>query len=1111
MSTIQKPSELPNSKILDVLISKSNLKDDYEFDYIHQLNDIRNRVSIEVSRINLLFPEYTPHDEKYHLKRLFYVGDMLLGDDLIDSMNVTELFLLSVCLYAHDWGMAVSEDEKRSIISGTSLNENVAKNLLDDENRRFHEFCQNKNIHSVDIGISDWQEYIRQTHAFRSGKRIRSYFEPISPGVAEFAARICEGHYLDFDVIDDYTSYPTDCSIHRDIVNVKALTIYLRLIDLLDLGEDRTPFILWKFVAPRNKYSQMEWSKHRALQTVTFPNYQFTRYIQVEGSTDDHFVYMSIMDLKRYIDDQFRHCIDILNRINTNYHKLNLSHIDWRIAARGFEPIAIEFEFDRKRMFDILSDDIYQSNPYVFIRELVQNSIDAIKMRIEVLEKKGLSFIPQIKISVTEEENVFKVEVSDNGIGMDQYIIRNYLAVAGRSYYKSTDFLKVGLKLDPISRFGIGVLSCFMVADFVEIKTFKDPNTTHTQEYLKITIPSKENYFKIEKNKELLEIGTSFKVIVVKEKLPKEKNGLTIKFNVTEYLSKVAGFVEFPIVISEHGQVNKIVAPNYSGDVSSFTSYKINYNFPIETAVFPQSVENVKKYFNQKIIRLKEDLHLENFDGCITYLMPVSDDIDILNAGHSWPPNDVLIVDYKNDLSKEVRIRWNSEWTRYSRGEFNKIYNYAILDKSYRVFMDGILLTNIVPPEITSIKNMASESFSRWRSGGLEDSFIIPQLVANIPKPTEVKLDLARTTIHSQERWDKPIWTALFEYLKRTVIRDILEQNLEKRLLSLGRLITFYKLNNGIIFESLIKEQDFPVPSIEKETGLKFRLLNFELDDEIRIVPRNFSYEIAKLIQSTYIPRERYEGGALTLWNGLESTLIFENPHDDLIPASILNLNELVKSFISVRYFFSGISFVSSPLGGRFYLVQEIFSKHSLSSNLKKEQLLQLINGNNYESNQILHLRSLVEYEFYNLPKIVNFPEPFTESFAFGFNYLNFSHRTTQMLVKVCILLIIAKNNGTLTKNITGKMIDIINNLPFLGYDKESDFNLPDLNTRINEAFVEAYDNGLLKGEEALYHTIDFESFVPNSIQYSNEAQHTVQNIPLKRYLTGNNPWGISI
>src|ERR1035437_2166995 len=134
MEKINIPEGLPNCKIINTLVSKANSKTDYEFNYVQELENIRNRITIEVSRINLLFPEYTPHDEKYHLKRLFFVADQMLGDEVVESMNVTELFLISVSLYAHDWGMAISEDEKNYILSDCkdSLSPNI--NLLTDEN-----------------------------------------------------------------------------------------------------------------------------------------------------------------------------------------------------------------------------------------------------------------------------------------------------------------------------------------------------------------------------------------------------------------------------------------------------------------------------------------------------------------------------------------------------------------------------------------------------------------------------------------------------------------------------------------------------------------------------------------------------------------------------------------------------------------------------------------------------------------------------------------------------------------------------------------------------------------------------------------------------------------
>ena len=61
--------------------------------------------------------------------------------------------------------------------------------------------------------------------------------------------------------------------------------------------------------------------------------------------------------------------------------------------------------------------------------------------------------------------------VEDNGTGMTQQIIENHLLKVGASRYQDPQFQKEYPDFSPISRFGIGVLSCFMIADDVEIVT----------------------------------------------------------------------------------------------------------------------------------------------------------------------------------------------------------------------------------------------------------------------------------------------------------------------------------------------------------------------------------------------------------------------------------------------------------------------------------------------------------------------------------------------------------------------------------------------------------------------------------------------------------------
>lgn len=143
---------LPECDLIQNLIDKAAQRSDIQFDFIGKLNDFRERISGEVRQINLLFPEYTPHDEEYHLSRLFHVASLLLGRDRLSAMNSAELFILAVSLYGHDWGMAVSELEKDYILGENKSTSDHNFSLLPDEKLRFAKFLKK---HGVQLNNGD--------------------------------------------------------------------------------------------------------------------------------------------------------------------------------------------------------------------------------------------------------------------------------------------------------------------------------------------------------------------------------------------------------------------------------------------------------------------------------------------------------------------------------------------------------------------------------------------------------------------------------------------------------------------------------------------------------------------------------------------------------------------------------------------------------------------------------------------------------------------------------------------------------------------------------------------------------------------------------------------
>lgn len=332
-----------------------------------------------------IFPEYTPHDTTRHLDHLFFLADRVLGADLYARLSPAEVALLAFGLYAHDWGMAVSQRELQALRDGT---ETEAFSLLPGEPALAQRYVAERNT-SGRQPDSLWTEYLRVTHGRRSGARLRTYLTSVGSAMAEAVARIAEGHTLDARDIRDVHRYPVSYPVFGEAVNLAALSEYVRIIDLLDIGEDRTPYALWKFVAPLDPTSSTEWSKHRALSPAAVRAGGPLRQVIVGGVTDDPAVYAALADLREWVTSQFATAMLHLRHIGGPYDVDLDSRIDWLVQAQGFEPVLARFELDRDALIKMLGRELYGDAALVFIRELLQNSVDAIEAREDVLSREG--------------------------------------------------------------------------------------------------------------------------------------------------------------------------------------------------------------------------------------------------------------------------------------------------------------------------------------------------------------------------------------------------------------------------------------------------------------------------------------------------------------------------------------------------------------------------------------------------------------------------------------------------------------------------------------------------------------------------------------------------
>ena len=209
------------------------------------------------------------------------------------------------------------------------------------------------------------------------------------------------------------------------------------------------------------------------------------------------------------------------------------------------------FKVNLGGMIEILSDHLY-SSPDVYIRELLQNAVDAITGLKQWKKEDAKDYEGKISIQVEERKSMVFM---DNGQGLTESEIQQFLAIIGES---SKHDLKQGTnKSDYIGRFGIGLLSCFMVSDDITMitKSCKSPDAP----VLKWCGKPDGTYTIEEVPKEMFSEESGTKVIL-KAKMDYEE--YFEKERIEELVVNYGILLHIPITISQNGE-SKQINPTY--------------------------------------------------------------------------------------------------------------------------------------------------------------------------------------------------------------------------------------------------------------------------------------------------------------------------------------------------------------------------------------------------------------------------------------------------------------------------------------------------------------------------------------------------------------------
>jgi molecular chaperone HtpG len=454
-----------------------------------------------IGRVEGIFSTYTKHDIS-HVNSMLRLLDWIVPPQTKPVMTVVDWLMVVLAVYLHDLGMVVTSAE----FEGRLKNEEFVSFMqqLQDDTEAKDYLARANAMTGEERNRFFYQEYVRKRHATRirqwiTGQLSRFWpeeFQTISGEIASLMTNlptrfrenlgvVCESHHgnnLDkrdiFPLAQRYGSDPAE------IANVQYAALLLRTVDLIHVTKDRTPSEMYKAIRFSDLKSVDEWDKQRGIWSVHMksrefdPNDEQSHFIEITADFTEERPFFALTEYIAWADQevqQTKRWADVSQQLpDARGFAFPWRGIKGDVRVEGNLPRQMRFELDRGRLLDLLVGHTIYNEPTVAVRELLQNAIDAVRFQYHI-ERRDLDNRDQPnkmgRVLIEWNPDTRVLTVTDNGIGMDLATIENHLLRVGSSFYDTPQFQSENSNFTPISRFGIGILTCFMISDNIEIVT----------------------------------------------------------------------------------------------------------------------------------------------------------------------------------------------------------------------------------------------------------------------------------------------------------------------------------------------------------------------------------------------------------------------------------------------------------------------------------------------------------------------------------------------------------------------------------------------------------------------------------------------------------------
>lgn len=443
------------------------------------------------------FDNFTIHTAQHSLNLMGYASE-IIPIDTLTKLSSVEIMVLINSFYIHDIGMAVSykdcdkiynDEEFRTYIESHS---EYVDRLRDLDRRRQNNSIQPElDLLRKFIYQSALTDFLRPKHAdIKRYQDVTSQLLKKNPTLFTYKGvsfldeliLICHSHNSSAIILSEKINgekrFDTEGLLCNEKFNMQFCAAVLRLCDFLDFDRERAPKSLYNAIGiedkqmPEFKVSVTEWQKQMGIHSVIFEKECILIAASCQNPNVEHAIRTLCKDLELEIRDTLHELEDNKAEIVDKYRlKIPLIVIP-KIKSENYVYKDYSIKLNDNAIIKLLMGDNLYDSPKVAARELLQNAIDACIVR----KRQEKLYTPQIKVSFKDVDKDIWLIVSDNGIGMDEYVLSNYFLKVGNSYYSSSEFKSISIEkgfqdFKPISRFGIGFLSVFMIGDVVKVQT----------------------------------------------------------------------------------------------------------------------------------------------------------------------------------------------------------------------------------------------------------------------------------------------------------------------------------------------------------------------------------------------------------------------------------------------------------------------------------------------------------------------------------------------------------------------------------------------------------------------------------------------------------------